>query len=50
MLDRFQGVADARGEVYLVHAGMARRLGHVGATDNPVQADAKPCPGSRATP
>ena len=42
VLDRFQGMADARGEVYLVHTGMARRLDHVGATDNPVQADAKP--------
>jgi hypothetical protein len=35
VLDRFQNEAAAGGQVYLVHAGMARRLDHVGATDNP---------------
>lgn len=35
VLDRFQAEADAGGEVYLVHTGMARRPGHEGATDNP---------------
>lgn len=50
VLDRFQGVADARGEVYLVHAGMARRVGHVGATDNPPQTDGTPSTRSKASP
>jgi hypothetical protein len=36
VLDRFQNEADARGEVYLVHTGMARRPNHAGPTDNPV--------------
>ncbi len=40
VLDRFQGMADERGHVYLVHAGMARRLEHVGAIDNPPRAKA----------
>lgn len=35
VLDRFQGDTDSGGQVYLVHAGMARRLEHRGATDNP---------------
>lgn len=35
VLDRFQQDADAGGEVYLVHTGMARRPRHEGATDNP---------------
>lgn len=34
VLDRFQREADNRGEVYLVHAGMARRVNHQGPTDN----------------
>jgi len=34
VLDRFQADADAGGEVYLVHTGMARRPDHEGATDN----------------
>ena len=37
VLDRFQREADAKGHVYLVHTGMAQRLNHVGATDNPSQ-------------
>jgi hypothetical protein len=36
VLDRFQTQAGEGGQVYLVHTGMARRLDHVGATDNPV--------------
>lgn len=35
VLDRFQNEAGAGGQVFLVHVGMARRPGHVGATDNP---------------
>jgi hypothetical protein len=35
VLDRFQNEAGVVGQVYLVHAGMARRPNHVGATDNP---------------
>lgn len=35
VLDRFQNEADVGGQVYVVHAGMARRPDHVGATDNP---------------
>lgn len=35
VLDRFQNEAGVGGRVYLVHAGMARRADHVGATDNP---------------
>jgi hypothetical protein len=34
VLDRFQSTEGAGGQVYLVHTGMARRLDHVGATDN----------------
>lgn len=34
VLDRYQGAAEPRAEVYLVHVGMARRPDHVGATDN----------------
>jgi hypothetical protein len=39
VLDRFQSIPGARGEVYLVHAGMARRPDHQGATDNPPPAE-----------
>jgi hypothetical protein len=35
VLDRFQNETDAGGRVYQVHAGMARRHDHRGATDNP---------------
>jgi hypothetical protein len=35
VLDRFQNQAATAGQVYLVHTGMARRLDHSGATDNP---------------
>ncbi len=35
VLDRFQNQASSGEQVYLVHAGMARRLGHRGAIDNP---------------
>jgi hypothetical protein len=38
VLDRFQGATAARGQVYLVHAGLARRPDHVGATDNQMRA------------
>ncbi len=34
VLDRFQREADNRGDVYLVHTGMARRSNHQGPTDN----------------
>jgi hypothetical protein len=34
VLDRFQSEIDTSGQVFLVHAGMARRLEHRGATDN----------------
>lgn len=34
VLDRFQAEPASGGQVYLVHAGMARRLDHWGATDN----------------
>lgn len=39
VLDRFQEYADTTGQVYLVHTGMARRLDHEGATDNPGAVD-----------
>jgi hypothetical protein len=42
VLDRFQTTAGNGGQVYLVHAGMARRPDHTGATDNPA-----PSPTSR---
>jgi hypothetical protein len=35
VLDRWQAKAEGQGVVYLVHAGMARRLNNSGATDNP---------------
>ena len=38
VLDRFQNEEGGGGQVYLVHAGMARRPDHVGATDNPAPA------------
>lgn len=34
VLDRFQSEADTGGQVYLIHAGMARPPAHTGATDN----------------
>ena len=34
VLDRFQNELDTGGQVFLVHAGMARRREHRGATDN----------------
>lgn len=41
VLDRFQREADANGQVYLVHAGMAQRLSDIGATDNAPQTKAE---------
>jgi hypothetical protein len=35
VLDRFQTETDPNGQVYLIHAGMARRRKHLGSTDNP---------------
>lgn len=40
LLDRFQNEPGTGEQVYLVHAGLARRLDHVGATDNPAPARA----------
>ncbi len=34
VLDRYQNEVETNGQVYLVHAGMARRIKHSGATDN----------------
>lgn len=36
VLDQFQNEAPSGSQVYLVHAGMARRVKHTGATDNAV--------------
>jgi hypothetical protein len=35
VLDRFQGDSEPGGQVFLAHAGMARRREHRGVTDNP---------------
>jgi hypothetical protein len=42
LLDRYQNEIESSGQVFLIHAGMARRLEHRGATDNrkrPVSTD-----------